>query len=266
MMQTGHMRACQHSTRPNLKPVNAATSASMKMDSHACVAKVSRLAGRSKISDMERTVVPLLMPSEHDLPFALCLDICYASTTSSTTPGPSSESLLPTHMKSSFLDILYVLSGEGELVGVDGTRSRVTARDSVIAWAQSTRIDHGGSKGGLVASLRFSIPLELVPQPSKPLAIGSSTEAMDAGMMSGLTVDDSEGGSMNVDPLIKRRMMRDVETIAVPFSIQRQMETNDGADDLLTEDESRHIMSNIQTKAAAAMDHLDSSPTLSSTS
>lgn len=225
---------------------------------NANVSKVSQLAGRPKLCshDKTHTVVPLLVPSEHDLPFSVCLDLSSSHASHPDThPSPSGPTPTRNNDTNGFIDILYVLTGEGELIGGDGSKSNIKAGDSVIAWPQSTHIK--GTKD-TVASLRFSIPLELVPQSS------ASTSAPPGSVVSNTrfeSVDDAEGGSMNMSLLIKKRMMRDVETIAIPSSIRCEAEESSvSSSTFLTEEESHKIMSSIQTRASSAMDQLDASP------
>jgi quercetin dioxygenase-like cupin family protein len=217
----------------------------------ANVSKVSQLTGRPKLSSLDgtHTVVPLLLPSEHDLPFSVCLDLSRPHALTHPDSLPSTSRPTRDETSEGFLDILYVLSGEGELVGSDGSKSKVTAGDSVIAWAQSTCI-HSISET-VVASLRFSIPLELVPQQAATADAAIASTRFQS-------VDDSEGGSMNMTALIKKRMMRDVETIAILPSIRSESEGSAGS--FLTLEESSLIMSSIQTRASSAMELLDLSP------
>jgi len=148
---------------------------------------VSSLVGRPRIKTDEDGcgIVPLLLPREHGLPFAMSLDIiCFDSADAhhASTALDSLQEEAPT-VHHQVLDLFYVLSGEGVLLGQDGASHRVHAGDSILAWHGSTQLvvdapqeqpstsSHGQASETQqkepLAAVKFHLPLSLLVGPQQ---------------------------------------------------------------------------------------------------
>lgn len=89
-----------------------------------------------------RTVVPLLHPQQHGLPFLLTLELHCGAPAAAVTPPPAvlDRSLYALH---------YVLAGSGELVRASGGAEQLQAGDSVLMHSGAAAC--GGGGGGVPA-------------------------------------------------------------------------------------------------------------------
>ena len=162
----------------------------------------------------QHNVVPLLLPSEHGLPFAMTLEVFRGDGHQSSvglgqhpSQGHTNTGMSPAEADQAepVLELVYVLSGEGSCSSKGQTTRRdMRAGDSVLSWANTMELsclgcgvgsgnedhDRGPSQGcdivgrpstdmrndeRRLSALKFFLPLSLIQPQAQPVSLAADS-------------------------------------------------------------------------------------------